>query len=159
MAELWRRADMRIDWRVWIATRPGVMNDTTLRLFACWCAQQVLHLATDERSRRVVEVAVRYAVGTATEYEFADARDAALVVVLRSSATGTVGAAALAAHNTAAIDAGDAALDASHYAALAAFPDNDAANGAQSGWLMDNTKPNFELPKCVGKTDRKGCAK
>jgi hypothetical protein len=159
MGELWRRADMRIDWRVWIATRTGVLDDTMLRLFACYCVRQVLHLATDERSRRVVEVSVRYAVGTATEAELADARSAALVVVLRDSATGTSGAAALAAHNTAATDAGDAALDASHYAALAAFPDNDAANGAQAGWLMEYAKPNFELPKRVGKTDRKGSAK
>jgi hypothetical protein len=68
-------------------------------------------------------------------------------------------AAASAAHLTTDPDAGDAATYASLYAARAAEPDIDAANGAQAGWLMDNTKPNFELPKCVGKTDRKGSVK
>jgi hypothetical protein len=159
MSELWRRADMRIDWRVWIATRPGVLDDTTLRLFACWCAQQVLHLDTDERSRRVVEVSVRYAVGTATKDELADARDAARMAAWKDSYEMPKGAIASAAYSTSAPDAGDAALDASLDASMAALPSRDAANGAQAGWLMDNTKPNFELPKRVGKTDKKGSTK
>jgi hypothetical protein len=150
MTELWRRADMRIDWRVWIATRPGVLDDTTLRLFACWCAQQVLHLATDERSRRAVEVAVRYAVGTATESELADARDAARLAAYKASyAMPDACAAAFATYSTSAPDAVDAALDASIESVRAAWPSRDSANGAQAGWLMDYTKPNFESPKCV----------
>jgi hypothetical protein len=160
MTELWRRADMRIEWRVWIATRPGVLDSTTLRLFACWCAQQVLHLATDERSRRAVDVAVRYAVGAATESELADARDSARLAAYKATyAMPDACAAAFATYSTSAPDAGDAALDASIEAVRAAWQSRDAANGAQAGWLMDNTKPNFELPKCVGKTDKKGSAK
>jgi hypothetical protein len=147
MAELWRRADMRIDWRVWIATRPGVLDDTILRLFACWCVRQVWNLVEDDRSRRAVDVAVRYAVGTATEQELADARAAARVAAWRDSCALTAGDAASAAHNTAAIDAGDAAIYASLYAARAAEPDIDAANGAQAGWLIANAKPNFEVTK------------
>ena len=77
MAALWTREDMRDDWRLWIATRPGVLDDRTLRLYACWCVRQVWHLLTDERSRKAVEVAERYAEGRATIEELAAAGAAA----------------------------------------------------------------------------------
>jgi len=47
------------------------------RLFAVWCARQVEHLMTDERSKRACDVAERYALGQATDEELAAARDAA----------------------------------------------------------------------------------
>ena len=76
MAELWERDDMRPDLRVWIGTRRGVLDDKALRLFSCFCARQVWHLLTDERSRHAVEVAERYAHGDATDEELAAAREA-----------------------------------------------------------------------------------
>ncbi len=78
MAELWEREDLKPAWRIWIATRPGVLTDRELRLFACWCCRhQVWHLLTDERSRHVVDVAELYAEGKATSDELAAAEDAA----------------------------------------------------------------------------------
>jgi hypothetical protein len=78
MAELWARDDIKPAWRIWIATRPGVLTDRELRLFACWCCRnQVWHLLTDERSRHAVEVAELYAEGKATSDELAAAEDAA----------------------------------------------------------------------------------
>ncbi len=46
------------------------------RLYAVWCARQVEHLMTDERSRNALNVAERYANGQATDEEFAAARAA-----------------------------------------------------------------------------------
>lgn len=51
--------------------------DKEIRLFAVWCARQVEHLMTDERSKHALVVAERHANGEATDTELAAARDAA----------------------------------------------------------------------------------
>ncbi|WP_080478376.1 hypothetical protein [Bordetella pertussis] len=51
---------------------PGVDRDA--RLFAVWCARQVEHLMTDQRSKDALDVAERFANGEATEEERAAAR-------------------------------------------------------------------------------------
>ena len=107
------------EWLVWVATRPGVLSDSEQRLFACWCVRQVWHLLNDERSKRAVEVAERFAVGDADEDELAAAKVAAL----------DAARAARDAARDAASDARDAARDAAGAAAWAA-----AWNAAWAAW-------------------------
>ncbi len=60
--------------------------DREKRLFAVWCARQVEHLLTDQRSRDALDVAERYARGRATREELdaaADAADAAAYAAAR----------------------------------------------------------------------------
>ena len=105
-------------------------HDSEIRLFAVWCARQVAHLMTDERSLKALDVAEAYARGEAGEEELDAAlatswaawttraaratRDAAWAVYVVTRAN--IGAAAQAA----ARDAARAARDAARAAALAA---------------------------------------
>lgn len=52
-------------------------HDNLWRLFAVWCAEQVKHLMTDERSLNALVVARNHANGLATDEELAAARAAA----------------------------------------------------------------------------------
>ena len=52
-------------------------HDKEIRLYAVWCARQVQHLLTDQRSLDALDVAERYANGQATEDELKDAWNAA----------------------------------------------------------------------------------
>jgi hypothetical protein len=52
-------------------------TERTWRLFAVACCRRIDHLITDERSRRAIEMAARYAEGTATEEALEEARVAA----------------------------------------------------------------------------------
>ena len=89
------------------------------RLFAVWCARQVQHLMTDQRSIDALDVAERHAIGQATDAELETARAAAW-----DAAGAAAGAAAEAAAGAAADAAAwDAARDAAAW---------DAARDAQS---------------------------
>jgi hypothetical protein len=136
MQDAW--AKLPPDYLIWTATRPGVLADRELRLFAVWAARQVQHLMTDQRSLDALDVAERHANGEATDAELNAAREAARIAA-RDAAMSSAGVAAWAtawAVARAAAGAADAAMDAAMDAA-------EAAGAAQAQWLRENTKPNF----------------
>jgi hypothetical protein len=91
------------------------------RLFAVWCARQVEHLMTDQRSRDAIVVAERYANGEASDKELAAARAAARAAEAAAWHAAEAAAwAARAAARAAAWDARDAAEAAARVAAWAA---------------------------------------
>jgi hypothetical protein len=67
--------------RLWCVLRPEVIDEKTLRLFACWCAREALKLIpkdkVDPRSIAAIETSERFAHGKATKKELSAARDAA----------------------------------------------------------------------------------
>jgi len=91
--------------------------DKEKRLYAVWCARQVQHLMTDQRSIKALDVAERYANGEASDEELKAAKDNA------SAASD----AAYAAYAVYAVY--DAAYDAAYAAAYAAY---DAASAARA---------------------------
>lgn len=111
------------DWLIWVATRPGVLTDRELRLFAVWSARQAQHLMADPRSIAALDVAERHALGNATDEDLDAAWSAA-------------GSAAWSAADAARSAAGSAA-DAAWSAAMS------AAWSEQDKWLRENTNPNF----------------
>jgi hypothetical protein len=147
MGEAWATA--RPDWLVWIATRPGVLDDRTLRRFAVWSARQAQHLMTDPRSLAALDVAERHAEGHATDEELAAAWDAArdaardaagAAQAARATARATARAAALAATLAARAAARAAAWAAAWAAAL----------DAQAAWLRANATPDWERARKMG---------
>ena len=108
--------------------------DRELRLFAVWCARQVQHVMTDQRSLDALDVAERYANDQATNDELAAAwsaaRAAAWDAVWSVSAARSVSAAAWSASRSAAARAtAPAAADAADAAWTAAMAaDKDAGH-------------------------------
>jgi hypothetical protein len=97
------------------------------RLYGVWCARQVQHLMTDQRSIDALDVAERFAVGEATDEELSAASDAAWAAAWAADR-----AADRAASDAARAAASDAASDAAWAAAWAADrAASDAARAAQ----------------------------
>ena len=137
---------------LWTLCRHEFMTDKELRLYAVWCARQIQHLMTDERSINALDVAERYANGLATREELSTARaaawdaawDAASRDAARAAAWAAAWAVAWAAARDAAWDAAwaaawDATRDAAWDAARAAAWDAawDAARDAQIDKLLE----------------------
>ena len=106
-------------------------HDALWRKYAVWCARQVEHLMTDERSRTALDVAWRYACGEATEGELRAAWAAAWAAA--RAARDAARAAARAARDAAWAAARTAGADAAARTAgadAAAWAARDAARGA-----------------------------
>lgn len=97
--------------KLWVVLRSEFLSDKTLRLFAVSCARSVEHLLTDERSKKAIEIAERYAHGEASDAELAAARAAAREATWAAE-LGTAWAAAAAAEAAAAAAAWEAAAPA-----------------------------------------------
>ena len=91
MAECWEK--LPANYLIWVATRPGVLSDQKLRLFAVFCCRGVWHLLTDERSRNAIEVAEKFAIGQATRGELQVASRAAAYAASRVAADAAYAAA------------------------------------------------------------------
>jgi hypothetical protein len=112
-----------LDAALWcLRTCEGI--DREARLYAVWCARQVQHLMTDQRSLAALDVAERHANGEATDEELDAARDAAWDAAWDAARDPAWDAAWDAARAAAGATARDATWDAALDAAL------DAAMGA-----------------------------
>ena len=136
------------------------------RRYAVWCANQVRHLMTDERSIKALDVAARHADGMATDEELAAARAAAWAFwsaawaawtaadpadAAADTAAWAAGWAALAAASAAKAAAGAAALAAADAAAWAA--DRDAQAAAFRQLVTTGTLPPSPSPTIAESTD------
>jgi len=129
--------------------RTAPEHNRVWRLYAVWCARQVQHLMTDQRSLNALDVAERYANGQATDKElsaaWATAKDA---WVTGDIARGTALAAVLAAEaatrvaGAAARVAGAAARETALAAAWAAEAAVWAAEAAV--WAAENAARDTE---------------
>ena len=140
MTDVWVTA--KPEWLVWVATRPGVLDDITLRRFACFSVRQIWHLLTDERSKRAVEVTELFCDGKATLAELNDAA-AAAARAARAAAAAAAAAARAAARAAWAAAAWAEAAEAAAWAAAEAAAEA-AAYEKQAEWLRANTVPTFE---------------
>ena len=132
--------------RIWVAL--GMMSENDRRLAACRFVRHtpisdgrtVWDILTDDRSKKAVEVAERFAVCEATERELADAWDAAWDVA--SAAAGAAArdaadAAWAAARAAAGAAAGDAAWDVARLATRVGAWAADAARAAAWAAIRD----------------------
>jgi hypothetical protein len=119
-------------------------NDKTARLFACYCARDVLPIfekkyPDDSRPRTAIETAERYANGEATDEELAAALDAAWAAAKDAAMAASWNAALDTAWNAARAAARDAARAAARDAAWVAAIDAawDAARVAAKDAAKD----------------------
>ena len=70
MNDVWECA--KPNWLVWVATRPGVLDDKTLRMFIFWCIRWVLRFINN-KCRNAGFVVEKFVIADATKADFAAA--------------------------------------------------------------------------------------
>jgi len=80
------RRDIPFKDRLWCIARKKFLSEKLMRLNAIWCARQVEHLMTDDRSKMALNVAENFCLGKATEVEFDTSRRAAYTAAFDVSA-------------------------------------------------------------------------
>lgn len=153
MLDVWERAKPEL--LVWVATRPGVLDDKTLRLFICWFVRQVWHLLEDKRIRNAAFVAEKFANGDATEDELTAARNVAeaamaeglvaMAVEWKSDLRAATFDAVNAVVDCATEPVGEAVARAAARVASRAAARYYVTRKDQAKWLRENAKPNFEV--------------
>ena len=138
MQEAWDKCP-KANWLIWIATRPNVLDDRTLRLFAVWCCRQVQYLMIDKRSIAAVDAAEQFANDLISRKQLTEKRKEASNAAAASAAD----AAYNAAYAVAAYDAAYAASAAAAAAADAYVATHKSTQQAQMTYLRQNCKPNF----------------
>lgn len=139
MAHAWKT--LRPDWLLWVATRPGVLDDRTLRRFAVWCASERECATECPRGIEVLYVeelkSEWYAIGD----EWSDARLAAWSAAWSAVLTARRDASRRAALAFTRPSRQRAELIAARNAASDAAA--VAERTAQAAWLRTNATPNF----------------
>jgi hypothetical protein len=124
----------------------GRASKRKLRLFACACCRRIWHLLPDERSRRAVEVAERYADGRVKLQELLVAEQEARAAAHAIYAVTGDNYAALAATEAAAYTAPRAGCEAASFAESALHEKRSHEWAAQAGLLRCIFGNPFRLP-------------
>ena len=115
MQEAWDKAKPELV--VWIATRPGVLDDSTLMLFSDWLRERVIALMTYPRSQPWLDRNFHPKTAGKTGDDLCN----------------ELWKSALTARDVAA-----------YHAAWFETPNNEWS--IQAAWLRENAKPNFDFP-------------
>ena len=153
MEHMWQT--LNPGWLKFAAMQSGVLDDSTLRRYAVWCARQVQHLMTDPRSIAALDVAERRADGRATCDELSDARNSARIVWHETeskhpnSSRHVSALAAWACVDCSAFLAASWTAGYSERALSIAAKEaaETAAEASQAAWLRENATPDWERAK------------
>lgn len=80
LAELWEK-EMDPEWRLFIATRPGVFRPAVVELFMCFCVAPIQQMLVDKRSYDLTDCLEAHAHGRVNDTELYAARQKAWAAV------------------------------------------------------------------------------
>ena len=118
------------EWLIWLATETPILTDRELHEFGLWCANQVKHLMTDERTIKALEAKRKWLDGEIADEELCATCAAAKTAWVTSYVNWPAARAA--------------AWVAWAEAWVIASTVSDALKN-QAQWLRSNCKPNFKI--------------